>query len=199
MINKVKGYLERKKREKRIIEVQGKADLSNITIFSQNCIGGVFYHDLNSKFLSPTINTFMLPKDFLKFVNNYEHYLSIAPTMEMKDYPVGTIDDIKVYFMHYTSCKDALQKWETRKTRINKNKIFVVCCDRDGFSDNDYANFKNLKYPKILYTNRNKWGNKADCLYMEKYKDEKAVPSTIIDNREMYDDFRIIKMINQLK
>src|SRR5574344_469045 len=199
MINKVKGYLERKKREKRIIEVQGKADLSDITIFSQNCIGGVFYHDLNSKFLSPTINTFFFPKDFLKFVNNYEHYLSITPTMEMQDYPIGTIDDIKVYFMHYTSCDDALQKWETRKKRINRDKIFVVCCDRDGFSDNDYADFKNLKYPKILYTNRNEWGNKTDCLYMEKYKDEKAVPSTIIDNREIYDDFRIIKMVNQLK
>jgi uncharacterized protein (DUF1919 family) len=29
-----------------------------VTIFSSNCIGGVIYHDLGLRFMSPTINLF---------------------------------------------------------------------------------------------------------------------------------------------
>lgn len=57
-------------------------------------------------------------------------------------YPIGTLDDIKIFFMHYDSCEDALQKWEDRKKRVNPQKIFVIMVEQNGFSKEDFENFK---------------------------------------------------------
>lgn len=198
MNERVKGYLIRRQREKRVKDVFGKSNLNDITIFSQNCIGGVFYHDMQCRFLSPTINLYMKPSDFLKFVNNYSYYLSLTPEMKMQSCPVGVLDDIYLIFLHYSSCEEALLKWESRKKRINPEKIFVICCDRDGFSTENYADFKKLPYKKLLYTHRKEWGNDSDCLYLKKYKNCGEIPSEIIDNRDMYDSERLIRQVNQL-
>ena len=56
--------------------VKRKVNISDVTLLSQNCVGGVIYHDVNQKFLSPTVNLYILPKDFIKFVNNLDYYLS---------------------------------------------------------------------------------------------------------------------------
>lgn len=198
MNGRIKGYLIRRQREKRIQTVFGQSNLKDITIFSQNCIGGVFYHDMQCRFLSPTINLYMKPNDFLKFVNNYSYYLSLTPEMKTENCPVGILEDIRLIFLHYSSCEEALAKWETRKKRINPGKIFVICCDRDGFSPENYTDFKKLPYDKLLYTYRKEWGNDTDCLYMEKYKNRGEIPSEIIDNREIYDSGRLIQRVNQL-
>lgn len=106
-----------------IKKVQGKVYLSDISLISMNCIGGTFYHDMNCKFLTPTVNLFFTASDFIKFVNDLDYYLSFTPVVEMGEkYPIGTLDDIKIFFMHYDSCEDALQKWEDRKKRVNPKK-----------------------------------------------------------------------------
>lgn len=46
--------------------------------------------------------------------------------------------------MHYDSCEDALQKWEDRKKRVNPQKIFVIMVEQNGFSKEDFENFKKL-------------------------------------------------------
>lgn len=47
----------------------------NFTIFSQNCIGGIMYHDLGMQFNSPTVNLLFTPRDFIKFMKNIQWYL----------------------------------------------------------------------------------------------------------------------------
>lgn len=47
------------------------------SIIASNCNGGVIYHDLGLKFYSPTINLFLYPKDYLKFISNLKYYLSL--------------------------------------------------------------------------------------------------------------------------
>ena len=42
----------------------------NFTIISQNCVGGVIYHELGKQFASPTINMYMDVPDFIKFISN---------------------------------------------------------------------------------------------------------------------------------
>ena len=121
--------------------VKKKVDFSEISLISQNCIGGIIYHDANQRFLSPTVNLYILPKDFIKFVNNLDYYLSLTPKVEMgKDYPIGTLGDIQINFMHYSSPEEAVEKWEERKQRINFDKIFVIMVERDGFDDEDFKN-----------------------------------------------------------
>lgn len=46
------------------------------------------------------------------------------------DYPVARLDDIVLWFTHYSSPKEALSKWERRKKRINKNRMLVKWSQR---------------------------------------------------------------------
>ena len=176
--------------------VKKKVNISDVSLISQNCVGGVIYHDVKQKFLSPTINLFILPKDFIKFVNNLDYYLSLTPKVEMgKDYPIGTLGDVKINFMHYSSPQEALEKWEERKQRINFDKIFVLMVERDGFDDEDFNDFLKLKYPKILFT-RNKKYICDDSLYFKEYKNQKQLPD-IIPGRYMYKNMTLVKLINK--
>jgi uncharacterized protein (DUF1919 family) len=112
-----------------------------------------------------------------------------------ESYPVGVLDDIKVFFMHYSTCEEAFNKWQERKTRINKDKIFVVMVERDGFNDDDFENFKNIKYPKLLFTKTQEY-ECNDSFYMTRYKALDQVPD-IIPGRYMYDKMRLIDAINK--
>ena len=161
-----------------------------------NCIGGIMYHDTQQKFLSPTINLFFYPSDFLKFVDNLDYYLSIVPTIEEGEkYPIGKIDDITLYFMHYKSPQEALIKWEERKKRINKDKIFVIMVEGTGFTKQNFEDFKKLKYPKLLFT-RNKNYKYEHSLYLPKYKKLDKIPD-IIPGRYMYSKMKIVKSIKE--
>lgn len=176
--------------------VNKNVNLSNVSIISMNCIGGVLYHDCRTKFLSPTVNLYFLPSDFIKFVNNLKYYISLIPKIEMGDkYPIGVLEDIKIFFMHYTTCEEALKKWEERKKRICYDKIFVIMVERDGFSKVDFENFKKIKYPKLLFTSKKEY----ECeysFYMSKYKNLVQLPD-IIHGRYMYNKMRLINEINK--
>src|SRR5574344_971827 len=106
------------KNEKIICDAKALLKNENFSIISANCVGGVFYHDMNMRFLSPTVNLFFYPEDFIKYVNNLQAYNELTPDISFDEklgYPVGKLNDIKIYFMHYKSCEEALCKWEERK------------------------------------------------------------------------------------
>ncbi len=168
-----------------------------ISFIAQNCIGGVIYHDMNKKFLSPTINLYFSASDFIKFVNNLEYYLSLDINITNNDPITAELDDIKLYFLHYNSEEEAIQKWEERKKRIIKDKIFVICTDRDGFDDECMEKFKNIKLPKALITCNEKWRNYPFVIYLEQYKNLTQVPDTI-PTREFYNGTQLIKLINEV-
>lgn len=177
--------------------VKKKVDFSEISLISQNCIGGIIYHDANQRFLSPTVNLYILPKDFIKFVNNLDYYLSLTPNVEMgKAYPIGTLGDIQINFMHYSSPQEAIEKWEERKQRINFNKIFVIMVERDGFDDEDFKEFLKINYPKILFTRNEKYISN-NSVYLKKFKNEKELPD-IIPGRYIYKYLKIVKLLNRI-
>ena len=161
-----------------IKKVQGKVYLSDISLISMNCIGGTFYHDMNCKFLTPTVNLFFTASDFIKFVNDLDYYLSFTPVVEMGEkYPIGTLDDIKIFFMHYDSCEDALQKWEDRKKRVNPQKIFVIMVEQNGFS-------------------KDKVYECEDSVYFSQYENCEYLPD-IIQGRRYYKNGILIKAIRK--
>ena len=176
--------------------VRNRLDLSDVSIISMNCIGGILYHDCNTRFLSPTINCFFTPSDFIKFVDNMDFYLSITPDVIMGDkYPIGTLQDIKIFFMHYSTPEEALLKWEARKKRINPEKIFVIMVERDGFCDKDYEGFMSIRYPKLLYTIKDRY-KCDDSLYFSKFSEESQLPD-LIQGRYMYYKMKLVNKINQ--
>lgn len=153
---KVCRFIGRSNREKINRQMQNSVKNKCFTIISQNCIGGVLYHDLGMKFLSPTINMSFDGPDFIKFVSNIQHYVSLDLKEYITDnvkYPVGHLGDIEIRFNHYASFEDAYEKWNVRKSRINFDNILVISTDRDGMQAYDCMElFDKIPYRKIMYT-----------------------------------------------
>lgn len=126
------------------------------TILSSNCNGAYILHDMCCKFNSPTVNLFFLPKDFLKFVRNPQPYLDAVP-VEVKvpgiAFPVGVVNDILVFFMHYDSFETAKNKWIERSKRVDMNNLYIMMTERNGCTYEDIKAFDELPYKKkVIFT-----------------------------------------------
>lgn len=134
-------------------------DIKPFTIFSNNCLGGVFYHDAGVQFTSPLINTAMDGEDFLRFLENPRYYLDHE--MEFfawpgRTFPIARIDDIEVNFVHYKTREECIEKWKKRAERIVWDNIFVVATNHDGMCHEDcMERFDRLPYKnKIMFVTK---------------------------------------------
>lgn len=137
------------------------AALADFTIFSSDCLGGILYHDLNRKFLSPTVNLWFEERDFLKFCLSPQYYLDcdfqFLPKAE-KDvpYPVGCLGAhdrrIQLHFEHYPTNQSCAEAWDRRKQRIRWDNLFVVMSDLD-LTDADIGQFYQIQAKRrIMFT-----------------------------------------------
>lgn len=128
-----------------------------VTLLCNNCLGGVIFHELNLKFLSPTINLWMYPSDFIKYCSRLQYYsncqlvfvdiYSYFPDFQGSPFPVALLDDIVIFFQHYATEKEAREKWTERTRRINYDNIRCVLSERDGCTIEDLRAFAELPYP----------------------------------------------------
>lgn len=134
------------------------ADLKNhrFSIISSTCNGGVITSELREQFRTPTINLFLSPADYLKFAENLEYYLSldvVEKTNSFERFPVGTIGDVTLNFMHYHSFDEARRKWNERKKRVNYDDLFFMMAEKDGCTPEMVRQFDSLPYQnKVIFT-----------------------------------------------
>ena len=137
---------------------RNKLKNKDFSLISSNCNGAFISHDLDLKFLSPTVNLFFFPGDFIKFVENLDFYLQQELQFidnKNYNYPVGILKDIQIHFMHYKNKEDAKLQWEKRCKRINRKNIFIMMTDRDGCSEDMIRRFDELPYKnKVIFTNK---------------------------------------------
>lgn len=107
-------------------------ELNDMTIFSYSCSGGILYRSLGLQFKSPFINMYVPESDFLRFLHFPREYMQ-APLKLVDEgqyqngyYPICSLYDIKVHMVHYHDFKQAAEKWEERKQRINWENVFVM-------------------------------------------------------------------------
>ena len=187
----------------------------DITIIARDCVGGVLYHQLGSKFLSPTINLFFTLNDFNYFCLYLKDYIN-AELIESKDdnieYPVGLLKPvkgaktnkaIKVHFMHYETFELAYQKWEERKQRINWNNIYVVssCCyehEIENLSAKIIEDWNKIKYPKVILVDKQYCFNDEFVIKKPEACQEYAWLLYTPNNTEIrtFNDFDFIKFLN---
>ena len=192
-----KNKLLRMKRAIKIWRMRSGVKPSDVTIISQNCIGGVIYHDLGMQFFSPTINLFFKEPDFVRFVLNLEHYMACELEMRWEEeYPVGRLEDIEIHFMHYETCKEAKEKWERRKQRINWGNILVLATDQEGFDEVLFRQWKQIPYAKVLFTAQTQYAQDQDSMFFPEYGAQ-GVVGDLISRREFYKDGRIIGHIKR--
>ena len=141
--------------------LRSKLKNNNFSIICSNCIGGIIYHRLGLKFLSPTINLWMWQYDYLKFVLDLERYLSLELEFIESEYnyPVAKLGDITIYFNHYKTEKEAEESWNKRKQRINYDNLFLIMYDKDGLTEKDLEKLKDIKCKGKLVISNNKYKN----------------------------------------
>lgn len=160
--------LTKGRREKYIMDVKERAkDIGEVTLFTSDCMGGLIYHSLGKRFLSPTINMSIEDGMFLKFCANYDKYFNedITVIESENSYPVGilgkgsALGGVRIAFEHYIDGAEAIEKWNIRKSRVIPGQIYIICADRD-LSDQDIALFRSIRCKrKIMFT----WNvNRAD-------------------------------------
>lgn len=176
---------------------------TNPTIISSNCNGAVMLYDLNLKFLTPTVNLFLFPKDFLRFVSDLDKYLSndaeLVQVESRKPYPVGKLIDVEIHFMHYPTFEEAINKWNERRKRIQSNNIYLMMTDRDGCTYEDMVNFDKLPYNKVIFTNKH-YPEIKSSFYIKGFEDESSVgvlsnPKNLWGKRFL-DDFDYVSFLN---
>lgn len=128
----------------------------DFSLLSSNCNGVFILHNLGLRFNSPTVNLWIKPSDFVKFLKNPQYYLEQRITFVDEPgitHPVGMLDDIKIWFTHYSSPEQALEKWSERAQRLDYENLFILMTDRDGCTYQDLADFDALPYKhKIVFT-----------------------------------------------
>lgn len=193
---RIRGRFERNQLQKQIARIKESVHAEGVTIISQNCIGGVFYHDMGMQFLSPTINTFIPEPGFVKLALNLRYYMEQELVMRWEEeYPVGMLGDVEIHFMHYATCQEAKATWDRRKQRINYDRILVLATDRDGFDEAVYEQWKQIPYPKVLFTANSRLSE--DAVYYPEYEADGQV-GDLISDRSFYRDELLIRKINSI-
>ena len=136
IITTATNHWRRIKRERWLKRLRKKNQNHSFSLISNDCVGGVIYHDLGEQFRSPTVNLWIPNSQFLEFAQNLKYYLSceIKETPDAaKSYPVGTIipkDDqhipIEVNFMHYPSFEAGYEKWKERSARVDYDNLYYI-------------------------------------------------------------------------
>ena len=156
-------------------KIRAKINNENFTIISNNCFAGSIYQDLGVEYRSPTVGLFFYSDCYMKFVDNMKYYLNLELIFTSKSkyhnnklsYPVGILDDIEIHFLHYATEKEAKEKWDRRKSRINFNNIFYIFSDRDGFNDKNFEDFLRFNGNKILFSANEKYKSENTVILKE--------------------------------
>lgn len=131
----------------------------DFTIMCPNCIGGIIYHRLGCKFLSPTVNMWMKQPDFVKFLHHLDGYLACSLHFFTNDpYPTARLGgcelpEITIYFNHAKTEQEARENWQRRKTRVNKDNLFIIMYKLDGVTLEEIHSLDD--YPcqnKVIFT-----------------------------------------------
>ena len=131
----------------------------SFSLITNNCIGGIIYHDMHLQFLTPTINLYFDNEEFIRFCTHLDEYLSLIVeecTATQRSFPVGVLHgshgDVHIYFMHYDSFEQAVAKWNERKERINYDNIYIIM-EAQKCSSAILAKFNDIPYAnKVVLT-----------------------------------------------
>lgn len=182
------------------------------TIICNNCVGGVIYHNLGLKFLSPTVNLFIKSEDYLTFCENLKYYSScdiVQVNDQDRGYPVGRIvpldhnhREITVFFQHYKNFDEAKRKWIERYQRINWDNMFFIWEFYDTLYENRLLyDFDKAELPgkKILLLHREILGVKNSFVlscYKEDLPTAKVFEYRGFSGKRYLDEFDYVSFLN---
>lgn len=120
---------------------------SKISIVANNCWGGVTYHSLHMKFLSPFINLFIRDADYLALLCDFHHRIRQPLVYAGADddevshlhYPIFSLGGTHLHMNHAEDPEErmsAAKKWEERLQRLNEdNLLFMMWTESEEAAD----------------------------------------------------------------
>lgn len=154
---------------------------TDFTIISNNCWGGMIYESYNLPKKTPTVGMFFMAKDYIEFLSDLEGYISgdltfinpsdsrwknmpeLASDNRFGHYPIGVlsngINSVEIFFLHYHSEQEALDKWKRRIKRINWNKLLIKFNDQNGCTETEVKRFMALPFKNKLFFTCKHWPN----------------------------------------
>ncbi|EIJ69727.1 DUF1919 domain-containing protein [Pasteurella bettyae] len=202
MQNLIKKAINRFLRQS--INQKNRQHLTNhdMTVISSNCNGAFILHDLGEKFNSPFVNLYLEPADFIKYLQNIDHYMQAKLNFVASDkhYPVGKLEDLTIHFMHYHSEDEASRKWIERTKRMNLDNLFILMTDRDGCTYEHLQAFDALPFPnKIIFTHK-KYPEFASSLYIPGFEHQSQVGDLFEfsgwNGKKFYDQLNYVNWFN---
>lgn len=157
----------------------------NFAVVSNNCWGGEIYKTYAKEFNTPFIGLFIMPSDYIKLLENFNFYMNKKLVFIEKknfEYPIGRLDDIEIYFMHYKNQTEANEKWERRKERFldfyNKypEKVFFKLCDRDEANATMFKRFHETEHRNKISFSTGGFVVEADNNIIIRERDGNSVP-----------------------
>ena len=127
---------------------------SRITIFSNNCWGGMLYHSLGLECISPFKNLSIAESDYMKFLKSPKYYMEKEPIwdgLEEMDFnsgkkvPVLKLEDILIKCNHYPDPYYAIEKWNRRREKINWNNILIEMYTENQNMAEEFSQLECLK------------------------------------------------------
>lgn len=183
----------------------------DFSILSNNCWGGIIYRDRRIPYLSPTCGLFIYSKDYIRFLSRLDYYLkcdmkqiSIKDSKYKMDLEkrcddslvIGVLDDVELIMLHYKTFKEAKEKWDRRKKRINYDNLLVKFSDQNLFSEEDFEQFKSLPFKnKIFITTNKNYASDITCVIPDKWNCGYAKD----DIKPSFKVLNINKLLNSLK
>ena len=151
--------------------LRGELLVTDFTIISNNCWGGMVYESYGLRKMSPTVGMFIMPADFVRFCADLSGYLArplefVSPDRSKwvsvlggKDnwgtYPIGRVGDVELHMLHYHDEETARRKWESRVSRVNYDRILYKPNDQNGATEEDLLAFDALSLEhKVVFSAR---------------------------------------------
>ena len=107
-----------------------------ITIFCNNCWGGVVSHTFGLECCSPTKNLWIPEHEFLRFLEKPQQYLALDPVAagwcegsgahDSARYPLLRLGDITLHCNHDSDPDEAIAKWLRRRAKVNWDDTLAV-------------------------------------------------------------------------
>ena len=198
----IQEKLQQRKRAKYNEGRRRQLQNKDFSLFSVNCIGGCMANDLGVRFNSPFVNLYLDPKSFLKYLKNPQYYNEQEMTfIEWKQYPIGMIEDITLYFVHYKTEEEARAAWYRRVQRIDYTNLFILFTDRDGTTYEELKEFDELPYKnKVVFTHVPHPEIKS-AFYIQGFEEGECVGNLINwkphkYGKRYYDDFDFVSWFN---
>lgn len=140
----------------------------NFTLISNDCWGGILYSWLGLRFQTPFINLIVPPHDYLALAGDPEYFLSreliFRREKQNNSYPVGSLGEANIHFVHDNSQKEAKIKWDRRCRRINRNNIFFKFETDDAEA---ITSFDKLAAPRKIVFTRNPLAKGHSVIFLQ--------------------------------